>query len=69
MMLYDVFYFDARTGKRLAECDFDRGIGNNFKAGKGCVAHCINTNWNRKSFWVDEKGDVIPEPQWHVKAH
>ncbi len=62
MLLYDVFYYDAQTGRRMAE--FDRCRAGLDKAPKGEVAHCVCVNWGQdESYWIDDHGQVIARPQ------
>jgi hypothetical protein len=59
MLVYDTFYYDAKSGRR--KNDFDsRGPGVK-KAWKGEVAHNICKNGaSSESYWVDETGAAVP---------
>jgi len=60
MLLYDVFYYNARTGVRLAAFDSDRGAIQ--RAPKGEIAHAVCKNWSsEESYWVDEFGNEPPK--------
>jgi hypothetical protein len=61
-MLYDVFYFDAKTGRRLA--GFDRDTSGCKAAPKGLLARVCNTNWDGHTVWVDDRGREIPTPDF-----
>lgn len=66
-LVYDVYYYDARTGKLLKE--FDRGSSGRRRAPEGEVAHCVCTNWSpEESYWVDDRGNVLSGPPWSREA-
>lgn len=67
-LLYDVSYWSLKTRKRLAGCDGDVPIGHKFKAPAGELAHCSCTNGGRDEFWVDERGEVVPQPAWYGRT-
>ena len=63
-LLYDVTYWHGN--RRTTEFDSDVPA-HALRAPKGHLAHCVCTNGERDDFWVDENGDVIPEPHWVKK--
>jgi len=64
MLLYDLYYYDAKTGVRLAE--FDSGTRGPKKASKGEYTHAVCTNGGScESYWCDVKG--MCEPPKNVK--
>lgn len=61
-MLYDVFYWTARTGRRLA--GLDRCTFGVDRAPKGELAQMVNVNWDGHVVWVDDQGREVGCPDF-----
>ena len=65
MMLYDAVYYVLGTGRRLNCFDSDVPLSA-VEPGKGEVACCTCTNWDRHTVWIGHGGDEI-EPPWFTR--
>ncbi len=61
-MRFDVYYYDAATGKRQDHCDLDvsQAYVDRYARTRGAFASVTDSDGGR--FWLDEHGNVVEKP-------
>lgn len=66
MLLYNLFYFDARTGRMTDMCDFDAIFPK--QAPEGTIIRAECKNGEPETLWLDQEGNFSEQVPAVVQA-